>query len=110
MGRTTHLIDLARQPLHKAQPAGALLPPNLGLRLIYLERITDVNEHSGTGIVAGGVVFPNGRVVMRWYTDTSTTVHFDSPEAVAAIHGHDGASRVWMTSEISTVPAVEEVL
>lgn len=97
-----------RVPLRKSgERAG--LPHVLGLRLIWLERMQDVNGHSGIGIVAGGVVFPNGRVVLRWYTDTATTVHFDSPQAVAAIHGHDGATRVMMTSEISTAPSAEEV-
>lgn len=96
--------------LRKSAAPRAGLPSVLGLRLIWLERLRDVNGHSGTGIVAGGVVFPNGEVVMRWYTDTATTVHFDSPEQVAAIHGHDGASRVWITSEISDVPSVSEVV
>lgn len=90
--------------------AFALLPPNLGLRVIYLERETDVSGHSGPGIVAGGIAFPDGSCWLRWYSDTPTYTFYRSPEQVAMLHGHDGATRVIITEEITAVPGASEVV
>lgn len=68
-------------------------------RAFVLERVEDVSGVSGTGIVAGGVEFPDGVVALRWYSDwpTSVVFHDRGIEAVNKIHGHDGRTRVvWL--------------
>lgn len=63
-------------------------------RRFNLVRHEDETGVSGTGIVAQGVQFPGGKIVMRWTTDTSSTTFFDSIEDVEAVHGHDGKTEV----------------
>ncbi|MFF3358364.1 hypothetical protein ACFYWN_38440 [Streptomyces sp. NPDC002917] len=60
----------------------------------HLVRTEDVTGVSGTGIVAGGVIFPDGTVAMRWNTGTSSTAIYDSIDDVTEIHGHNGATVV----------------
>lgn len=77
-------------------------------RTFVLMRTTDVTGISGTGPVADGVVYPDGVTVMRWRDVAGpnadrgvrpTTVVHESPEAVEALHGHNGATRiVWGAS------------
>lgn len=69
------------------------------LRRFELHRDTDVSGVSGIGIVAGGVVFPDGVVALRWYSDwpTSVVFHDKGIESVEKVHGHDGRTRiVWL--------------
>jgi hypothetical protein len=59
-------------------------------QFFYLQRNVDVSGVSVVGIVAEGVVFPNGRVGMTWLSKTpSVTVH---NEILAAqfVHSHGG--------------------
>lgn len=66
-------------------------------RLFQLHRDVDVSGISGTGIVADGVVFPDGVSVIRWRGERQSTVVWPSVEDVEAIHGHGGATRVvWL--------------
>jgi len=60
----------------------------------HLVRTQDVTGISGTGRVAGGVVFPDGTVAMRWNTDVASTAFYDSIADVEEIHGHNGATVV----------------
>lgn len=72
------------------------------LRRFELHRDIDVSGVSGIGIVAGGVVFPDGVVALRWYSDWPTSVIFHDRgiEAVEKVHGHDGRTRiVWLDKE-----------
>lgn len=69
------------------------------LRRFQLHRTTDVSGVSGTGIVADGIVFPDGTVALRWRGDwpTSVVFHDRGIESVEHIHGHSGATRiVWL--------------
>lgn len=69
-----------------------------GSRLFQLHRETDVTGISGTGIVADGVLFPDGVTVIRWRGDHRSTVVWESLGDVDAIHGHNGATQiVWLT-------------
>lgn len=63
-----------------------------------LHRDTDVTGISGTGPVAEGVEFSDGRVALRWCTgEHRSTVLWDDIRSVEAIHGHNGATRlVWI--------------
>jgi hypothetical protein len=68
------------------------------MRRFRLIRHHDPSGVSGLGNVAEGVVFTDGRVVLRWTVgDHPGTELLDSVSAVEAIHGHDGATLVdWL--------------
>jgi len=69
------------------------------MKTFILRRNTDVTGVSGTGVVAEGVVFTDGRVALRWTVgEHRSTVLWDSIDSVRVIHGHDGATEiVWVT-------------
>jgi hypothetical protein len=71
-------------------------------RHFRLIRDVDVSDVSGTGHVADGVIFSDGEAAVhflgRWPT---TTPHPDGIEAVQAIHGHGGATRIVFLDEES---------
>lgn len=65
------------------------------VRVFVLRREEDVTGVSGTGVVAEGIEFADGRVALRWCVgEHRSTVAWDSIDAVRAIHGHDGKTRV----------------
>lgn len=67
------------------------------MRRFQLVRTVDVSGVSGTGHVADGVLFDDGKVVTRWRGAIAQTCVWDSFEHVEAIHGHSGATRiVWI--------------
>lgn len=71
----------------------ALLPTGT---TFVLRRHQDVSGVSGTGVVADGFRFPDGRVVTRW-RDTAgvqQTCVWDSLVHVKKIHGHNGATTI----------------
>jgi len=52
-----------------------------------------VSGISGTGVVAEGVVFGDGRVAMRWTTNSIYSIVIHSSIAdVLEIHGHNGTT------------------
>lgn len=66
------------------------------IKTFYLNRMTDVNGLSGTGIVAVGVVYPNGKAHMQWISFKSSFEMHESVESLIDIHGHGGATQlVW---------------
>lgn len=65
------------------------------MKLFILQRDEDETGVSGTGVVAEGIEFSDGRVALRWCVgEHRSTVAWDSIEAVRAIHGHDGKTKV----------------
>lgn len=68
-------------------------------RPFLLVRDTDVTGVSGTGVVAEGVEFRDGTVALRWTSEwpTSVVFHERGIEAVEAVHGHNGATRIVWT-------------
>ena len=67
------------------------------MRRFVLWRKEDPTGVSGTGIIAQGIMFGDGRVSLRWLSEHASTANFDSIDDVRAIHGHDGATVVdWM--------------
>jgi hypothetical protein len=60
------------------------------VRRFNLIRHEDVSGVSGTGVVCEGVVFSDGRTVLRWLRAGGSTAVYDSVEQMEAIHGHDG--------------------
>lgn len=70
------------------------------MRRFELHRDDDETGVSGTGVVAAGCVFEDGKVVMRWRTKTASTTSFDNLNDVLAVHGHGGKTRiVWIDEE-----------
>jgi hypothetical protein len=64
------------------------------MRPFHLVREVDVSGVSGTGIVAEGVEFTDGRVALRWLTATPSTALWDSIDQARAVHGHGGHTTV----------------
>lgn len=61
------------------------------MKRFILNRIEDETGISGTGTVAEGVQFSDGKVAMRWIVgEHRSTVVWDYIEAVEKIHGHGG--------------------
>jgi hypothetical protein len=60
----------------------------------YLNRHSDPSGLSGTGIVAVGFVFPNGRIIFQWVTYRSSMEFYDTMDNLLEIHGHGGSTEV----------------
>lgn len=67
-------------------------------RLFHLFRDSDESGVSGTGRVAEGVLFANGKAVLSWNTKHTSIAVYDSMEQVRAIHSHGGKTRVVLDS------------
>lgn len=63
-------------------------------RRFKLVRTEDVTGMSGTGVVAYGVEFGDGRTEMRWCTEVRSNGSYDSIADLIHIHGHGGATVV----------------
>lgn len=74
-----------------------------------LYRHEDVTGASGTGLVATGVRFDDGTVVIRWRGDLPSTVVWPSIEAAEKVHGHGGKTHiVWLAEPIAELCAAIE--
>lgn len=63
------------------------------MRRFVLRRRVDVSGVSGTGVVAEGVEFADGRVATRWLAPPgrpAQTCVWDCVADVLAVHGHGG--------------------
>lgn len=60
------------------------------MRTFKLIRSEDVSGVSGTGVVAEGVVFHDGQVVLSWFGRHHTLEVAPNVETVLEIHGHQG--------------------
>lgn len=68
------------------------------MRVFILNRHRDISGVSGTGIVAEGVVFANGKIVIAWLGEVACVGVYDSIDAVEKIHGHEGATTIEFTT------------
>jgi len=59
-----------------------------------LSRHEDPTGTSGNGLVAEGVVFTDGATVLRWLSNTPSTVVYSCLADVIKVHGHDGRTVV----------------
>ncbi|MFJ7269383.1 hypothetical protein ACIQV3_22525 [Streptomyces sp. NPDC099050] len=66
-------------------------------RRFYLLRHQDISGVSGTGIVANGVLWPDGTASLRWTGERPSTVHWDRIADAEAVHGHGGATEIKWT-------------
>ena len=69
------------------------------MRKFELVRAVDVSGVSGTGIVAEGIQFHDGQVVMSWFGQHHTIEVSPSIDATIAIHGHGGTTVVRWENE-----------
>lgn len=63
-------------------------------RRFILNRHRDSSGVSGRGIVAEGVQFTDGTVVVRWMTETPSTILYGDIASVVKLHGHAGATEI----------------
>lgn len=69
-------------------------------RRFVLNRNEDETGTSGTGIVAIGTQYPNGKVSLTWLSHMGSMVWYDTIEIVKALHGHGGKTEVlWLDKE-----------
>ena len=60
------------------------------MRTFKLRRLVDVSGVSGTGIIAEGIEFHDGQVVVSWLGQHHTLEIAPNIQDVMAIHGHQG--------------------
>lgn len=63
-------------------------------RRFLLLRHEDISGVSGTGIVAEGVQYHNGKIALCWFGEFSSVGVFDSLDALIKIHGHCGSTEI----------------
>jgi hypothetical protein len=66
------------------------------IRRFLLERDQDVTGISGTGVVAEGVSFSDGTIVLRWRGRYPSTVVWPDLVSAREVHSHDGRTRFTM--------------
>ena len=71
-------------------------------RTFEMRRIIDVSGISGVGVVAVGVVFPDGKTVIQWRGDPPSVVVWDHFSDAVAVHGHGGATEFHFHDEEAT--------
>ena len=64
------------------------------MKIFYLRREEDESGVSGTGRVAQGFVFDNGKVCVSWLSEHPSVTIYDNIGEVHAIHGHGGKTVV----------------
>ena len=64
------------------------------MKIFYLKREEDESGVSGTGRVAQGFVFDNGKVAVTWLSEHPSVTIYDNIGEVHAIHGHGGKTVV----------------
>lgn len=68
-------------------------------KLFYLQRIEDESGISGTGRIAQGVIFDNGKVALTWLSEHPSVSMYDNIGDVRTIHGHEGKTEVVMEQD-----------
>lgn len=64
------------------------------MRTFQLVRSQDPTGVSGTGVVADGVMWPDGTVSVRWRGARPSVVFWEHLDDAEAVHGHGGDTRV----------------
>ncbi|MFD9792115.1 hypothetical protein ACFWXK_14315 [Streptomyces sp. NPDC059070] len=70
------------------------------MRRFLLDRAVDTTGVSGVGVVAEGVEFSSGNVVMQWLGEHPSIVVWPDLRHALAVHGHDGATTVRWLDEV----------
>ncbi len=69
------------------------------MRRFVLVRVKDLTGVSGTGIVAEGAVFTDGRSVIRWLREPHAMGIYQSLNDVITVHGHEGGTHLHFIDE-----------
>lgn len=69
------------------------------MRLFELHRDVDTSGISGTGRVAQGIIFDNGKIALTWLTKHTSVALYDDLVTLEAIHGHQGNTRIVFLDE-----------
>jgi len=64
------------------------------MKRFVLERAEDVNGNSGTGVVAEGIQFSNGQVVIHWISQWEAINVYANAVVLESLHGHQGRTVV----------------
>jgi hypothetical protein len=67
------------------------------MRTFELIRHEDETGVSGTGKVAEGIEFSNGKCAMAWLTAYRSVAVYDNIRELEHIHGHDGKTDIRWT-------------
>lgn len=79
------------------------------IRRFVLQRHEDETGNSGSGCVAVGCQFSNGKVALTWLSHLGTMAWYDSIEVVKALHGHEGKTEVlWLDKEETKELTIED--
>ncbi len=92
-------LDIMSDNGHRTQPvrAATTVCPRRGVRRFVLYREQDVSGVSGTGVVAEGVRFSDGRVALVWLRAPAALSVFAGIGDLMRVHGHGGLSRIeWL--------------
>jgi len=68
-----------------------------------LVRDKDVTGRSGTGIVAEGIVFMDGIVILKWLREPYALGIYETLEALISVHGHEGNTHVEFIEKSTSV-------
>jgi hypothetical protein len=60
------------------------------MKRFVLRRDEDVTGTSGTGVVAEGIMFSNGKVALHWISQFGSVNVYDSMQVCETLHGHEG--------------------
>lgn len=60
----------------------------------YIFRKKDISGISGTGIVAVGVEFPSGKIVIEWTSYQTSIGLYDNMTKFLEVHGHEGNTEI----------------
>jgi hypothetical protein len=70
-------------------------------RLFELHRDEDESGVSGAGVVAEGVEFTSGIVILTWFSPHRSVEFNESMRTVEELHGHGGKTRVvWVAPPV----------
>ena len=64
------------------------------MRRFKVKREQDESGISGTGVVAEGVEFENGKVVIQWLSHKPSVTVFDNIKHIKDLHGHGGKTKI----------------
>lgn len=69
------------------------------MKTFKLVRLIDETGISGTGEVAEGAEFANGKCAMQWLTQVNSIAIYNSIQELELIHGHGGKTLVKWDNE-----------
>lgn len=69
------------------------------LKIFILNRVEDESGVSGTGIVAYGVIFPNGWCALSWASEWSCVGVYPDIDTLLHVHGHSGKTQCLQVME-----------